>query len=90
MSRRSVHVERLELRVRGVAPHAAREAAQGLARELLEELARGGGAEGARAGGVSVERVEARVPSSEGLMRGEGGQRAVARRVAGAVRARIR
>lgn len=93
MSRRSVHVERLELRVRGLSPRAAREAAEGFARELLEELSRGGAGEGVagrRGGGARVERVEARVPPSDAPTRGQESQRAAARRVAGAVRARVK
>lgn len=92
---RRVRVERLELRVRGMSPHAAREAAREFARELLEELARGGGgaAEGRAAAGrrnVRVERVEARVPEGESLTRGPEARASAARRVAGAVRSRTK
>ena len=93
MSRRSVNVERLELRLRGVSPQAAREAAQGLARELLEELARGGGGDALRGGargGLRVERVEATVPAADAFSPGGGLRGTVARRVADAVRARIK
>ncbi len=93
MSRRNVNVERLELRLRGVSPQAAREAAQGLARELLEELSRGGAGELSRGGGrghASVERVEARVPSAEAVSPDGGLRKTVARRVADAVRARVK
>lgn len=93
MSRRSVNIDRIELRLRGVSPQAARAAAQGLARELLEELGRDGAGEPPRGGGrahLSVERVEARVPSAEAVAPGGGLRATLARRVADAVRARIK
>ena len=89
MSRRSVNVERLELRLRGVSPQAARDAAHGLARELVEELARGGDAlRGGGRGRVRVERVEATVPVADAVS--PSGAGTLARRVADAVRVRIK
>ena len=91
---RRVRVERLELRVRGTSPHAAREAAREFARELLEELARGGGGAEERGAAerrnVRVGRVEARVPETESLTRGPEARASAARRVAGAVRSRTK
>jgi hypothetical protein len=84
--KRSVSVERLTVRVRGVSPEAAREAAGGLGRELLEELARGGGP---RRGHARIERVVANVPGEEAGA-GQGLGRSVARSVADAVRARTK
>ena len=86
--KRSVNVERLELRMRGVSPREAREAARGVARELLEELARAGAA--ARAGHTHIERVDAAVRSSEAGAPGAGLRGAVARKVADAVRSRVK
>ena len=86
--KRSVNVERLELRMRGVSPREAREAAAGIARELLEELARAG--TGARGGHTHIERVDAAVRSSEAGATGSGLGGAVAREVADAVRTRTK
>jgi hypothetical protein len=86
--KRSVKVERLELRLRGVSPREAREAARGVARELLEELARTGTA--ARGGHAHIERVDAAVRASEAGATGPGLRGAVAREVADAVRTRMK
>ena len=86
--KRSVNVERLELRMRGVSPREAREAARGVARELLEELARAGA--GTRGGHTHIERVDAAVRSSEAGTTSAGLPGAVARKVADAVRTRMK
>jgi hypothetical protein len=96
MSRRSVNVERLELRLRGVAPHAAREAAASVARALLAELARGSdttpGSDGLRVGGghARIERVEANARAADAGPADGDLHRVVARRVAEQVHARLR
>ncbi|MGZ8844566.1 MAG: hypothetical protein ACXW18_12945 [Pyrinomonadaceae bacterium] len=39
MSKRSIEIDRLELRLKGISPEAARAAADGLGQELLQRLA---------------------------------------------------
>ena len=87
MSRRSVHVERLEIRLRGVSADEARACAGRLGHTLLEELAgrpdaRGGDAGAAAAGGLTR--------GEEGGAGREELHRVVARRVAASVRGRLK
>lgn len=88
MSRRSVHVERLEIRLRNVSADEARACASRLGHTLLEELAGRPHARGGDAGAAAA---------AGGLARGEEGgagreelHRVVARKVAASVRGRLK
>jgi hypothetical protein len=88
MSRREVKIGRLEVRLRGVAPHEARAAAAGLGRELAERLA----AEPVRASAarsVRVERLDAGAHALGGGADAAALRDVLARRIAEAVGAKL-
>jgi hypothetical protein len=78
VSKRSVHVERLEIRLRGVSAEEARAAAGRLGGALLEELSRGPGAADTARG------------AQGGAGRRDELHRVVARKVAASVRGRLK
>jgi hypothetical protein len=88
MSRRELKIERLEVRLRGVAPHEARSAADGLGRELAERLA----AEPLRAGAarpVHVGHVDAGAHALGGGADAAALRDVLARRITEAVGAKL-
>ncbi len=80
MSKRSVHVERLEIRLRGVSAEEARAAAGRLGGALLEELSKGPGA----AAGDAARAAQGGAGRRDEL------HRVVARKVAASVRGRLK
>ncbi len=81
-----ITIDRLEIRVRGVSPEAARAASAGLGQELLLRLARERGLPG-RGGAPAIDRLDAgsgQLPrhSNAGELRG-----ALANQIAGAIAA---
>ena len=102
MSRGRLHIDRLEIRLRGVSPDAARDSAERLGHTLLEELAlqelagRAGAPQtGARAPGgeaVASRGGEADAASVQGGVAGRESDLsgAIARKVAASIRERLK
>ena len=89
MGKQSIHIERVEIRLRGVSAETARASAAGLGHALLAELA-GGTRAAPPTGGDATEGVR---PAAS--QRGEQGgaqelQLSIARRVAASVRERLK
>jgi hypothetical protein len=87
MSRNNVHIDRLEIRMKGISPEAARAAANGLGSEVLESLGSiaNGSKHGARIGRVDAGNLK--VDSGSGSA---GLRQQIAQRVANSVQSRMK
>lgn len=87
MSRNNVHIDRLEIRMKGISPEAARASASGLGGEVLESLGSiaNGSKRGARIGKIDAGNLKVDGTTGSAELR----QR-IAQQVANSVRSRMK
>jgi hypothetical protein len=89
MSKNNVHIDRLEIRMKGISPEAARASANGLGSEVLESLGaianQNGSKRGARIGKIDAGHLN--VNSTTGSA---GLRQRIAQQVANSVRSRMK